>query len=221
MCINRNESNGSTSVLNEKRGVKNSLSLRGIIPGLFLILLVDALALIGMWPSSGTVNLAFSLVLLALPWATIVVTRKSVTNLGYQRAQALRALGWGVVAGGLWRITSVLINLWSIRLGNGYFGWISPVIGAIVWVPLVEETYFRGYLGRALSTSIGLWPGIVAQALLFTLQPVHLSQGLVALISVFGFGVLTGWIQTRFDSIWSAWGAHAFANVLPLLFYFT
>jgi membrane protease YdiL (CAAX protease family) len=208
------------SMLDENLKVTNSLSLRAIIPGLFLILLVDALAFIGMWPSTGIVNLAFSLVLLVLPWATLVVTRKSVTNLGYQRAQALRALGWGMVAGGLWRITSILINLSGIKLGYSYIDWISPVLGAIVWVPLVEETYFRGYIGRTLSTSIGLWPGIVAQALLFTLQPVHLSQGLIALISVFGFGVIAGWIQNRFDSIWAAWGAHAFANVLPLLILF-
>jgi membrane protease YdiL (CAAX protease family) len=206
--------------LNEKSGVANSLSLGAIIPGLLLILLVDALALIGLWPSSGSVNLVLSLVLFVLPWVTIVVTRTSVKKLGYRHTQFLRTFGWGMVAGGLWRIFSILLNMWAIRLGDNYTNWISPLIGAVVWVPLVEETYFRGYIGRALSNSIGFWPGIVAQALLFTLQPVHLSQGLMALISVFGFGVLAGWIHTRFDSIWSAWGAHAFANLLPLIIYF-
>jgi membrane protease YdiL (CAAX protease family) len=208
------------ALLNEKLRADNSLSLRAIFPGLFLILLVDALAILGIWPS-GSVNLVFSLVLFLLPWATLVVTRTSVNKLGYRQTQFLRTFGWGMVAGGIWRIFSVLINLWVIRLGGNELNWISSIMGAIIWVPLVEETYFRGYIGRALSNSIGLWPGIVTQALLFTLQPVHLSQGYLALISVFVFGVLAGWIHTRFDSIWSAWGAHAFANFLPLLIAFT
>jgi len=203
--------------LNEKSFVINALSMRMVFPGLILILLVDALALFGIWPISGPLNLLLSLVFLVLPWATLVVTRTSPMKIGYRSTQFLRSFGWGLVAGGIWRIFSILINLWALRLGEPTMNWISPILGAIIWVPLIEETYFRGYIGRALSSSIGLWPGILVQALLFTFQPVHLSQSPLALISVFGFGVVAGWIHIRFDSIWSAWGAHAFANILPML----
>jgi membrane protease YdiL (CAAX protease family) len=209
------------TVQSEKNREEEYLPLRAVIPGLILILLVDLLALSKVWPVSGSVNLVLSLVLFLLPWVTLVVTRNSILTLGYHRKQIIRVFGWGMVAGGTWRIVSMLINIWGIHLGEQNLIWISQIFGAIVWVPLVEETFFRGYLGRALAGSIGIWPGILAQALLFTFQPVHLSQGALALASVFGFGVLAGWIQKRFNSIWSAWGAHAFANILPLLVYFT
>jgi membrane protease YdiL (CAAX protease family) len=122
-----------------------------------------------------------------------------------------------MVAGGVWRLLSMLINLWWVQLGSNPAVGISQLFGALIWIPLVEETFFRGYLGRALSASLGMWPAILIQALLFTLQPVHWQQGHFALISIFGFGFLAGWLERRFNSIWAPWGAHAFANLLAIL----
>lgn len=196
--------------------ISSALPFRLILPGLVLILLVDALAVSGLWPSSPFINQILPLIMLVLPWVTLVVSRERVWSLGYRQDQVFRAFGWGMVAGGFWRVISILINFWSVELGAALSA--APVfIGAILWVPLVEETFYRGYLGRTLIQKLGLWPGIILQALLFSLFPVHLTQGSMALLSIFGFGMLAGWIQHHFDNIWSAWGAHAFANVLPLL----
>lgn len=193
------------------------LSLRAVAPGFILILLVDILTVSGIWPKLGWINNLLSLTLVCLPWATLIVLRKPIESLGYQQKDFLRILGWGVVAGGLWRLVSIVFNLWWVDLGALNLAWISRFLGAIVWIPLVEETFFRGYLGRAFSKGIGVWPGILLQALLFTLQPVHWNQGGIALLSIIGFGLLAGWLQQHWDSIWSSWGAHAFANLLPLL----
>ncbi len=193
------------------------LPIRSVLPGLILIVVVDVLALLGLWPVSNQINQALSLVLLVLPWATLLVLRKPAKALGFEQRQSLRAFGWGMIAGGLWRIISLLINLWAVDLGVSTQAGLTALFAAFVWVPLVEEPFFRGYLGRAFSGVLGLWPGIFLQAALFTFQPVHLNQGTLALISVLGFGILAGWIQYRFDNLWSAWGAHAFANFLPLL----
>ena len=197
-----------------------SLSLRAVTPGLIVIFLVDLLTVSGLWPGLGWHNLLLTLVLVSLPWITLVVLGKPVQSLGFCRREFLRSIGWGVVAGGFWRLLSILFNLWWVDLGElGLMG-IPQLVSALIWIPLVEETFFRGYLGRALSGSIGSWPGILLQAGLFTLQPAHWNQGGLALLSVLGFGVLAGWLAQRWNSLWPAWGAHAFANLLPRLVYF-
>lgn len=194
--------------------------LRAIMPGLIMIALVDGMTVVGLWPSGGWINHALPLILVSVPWATAFILRLPVRSFGYHRRQFLRVLGWGIVAGGYWRLASLLFNLWMLKPGPSLPGFVPPVISALIWIPLVEETFFRGYLGRALSGSIGVWPGIILQAILFTFQPVHWGQGGVALVSILVFGVLAGWLQERWDSIWPAWGAHAFANLLPLFFVF-
>jgi membrane protease YdiL (CAAX protease family) len=88
---------------------------------------------------------------------------------------------------------------------------------AILWVPFVEETFFRAYIGRSISRSWGVIPGIVIQALVFTLLPSHVAQGMWHMLSIFAFGVLAGWLLHVRRSLWAPWGAHAFANLLPLL----
>jgi membrane protease YdiL (CAAX protease family) len=39
-------------------------------------------------------------------------------------------------------------------------------------------------------------------------------------VSIFGFGLLAGWLMHVRSSIWAPWGAHAFANLLPMLVIF-
>ena len=198
----------------------DQLSLRAVAPGLILILLVDILTLCGFWPQQGWINHLLSLTLLSLPWVTLIVLRKPVRCLGYQRKDFLRIFGWGIVAGGFWRLLSIIFNLWWVNLGGLDVAWISRIVGALIWIPLIEETFFRGYLLRPLMTGIGVWPGILFQALFFTIQPVHWNQGGLALLSIFGFGLLAGWLQQHWDSIWPSWGAHAFANLLPMIVLF-
>ncbi len=55
------------------------------------------------------------------------------------------------------------------------------------------------------------------QAGLFALYPVHWNQGWLAIISILGFGILSGWLVERTGSVWIGWGAHGFANMLPSL----
>jgi len=132
---------------------------------------------------------------------------------GYTRDRGLADYGWGMVAGGIWRGLSMAFNLWSgwARIGWGVFSWI----GALVIIPLVEETFFRGYLGRALRLRVGKWPAILVQGILFALHPGHWAQGYLHLISIFLFGILAGWLMEKRGSIWASWGAHGFANILP------
>jgi membrane protease YdiL (CAAX protease family) len=99
--------------------------------------------------------------------------------------------------------------------GSAVLGW-GEVLSAVVFVPWIEETFFRGYLGRGLAGQWGFWPSLLIQSMLFAFHPVHWAQGWPHWISIFGFGCLAGWLVERRQSIWSAWGAHAFANLIPM-----
>ncbi len=206
----------TNQVLKEESGDPYSaLPLWAILPGLIFILVVDLLTVTG-WLGHAQVFLqTWSLVLAVIPWLTLLVIRGSPAMFGYTRDRALLDYGWGMVAGGIWRGLSMAFNLWWqggwTLIGWRVFGWVS----ALVLVPIVEETFFRGYLGRSLRLRVGRWASILIQGTLYTLHPGHWAQGYLHLISIFLFGILAGWLMENRGSIWTSWGAHGFANILP------
>jgi membrane protease YdiL (CAAX protease family) len=199
----------------EIEGTYSALPLWAILPGLIYILLVDFLTVTGWLESAQVLLPTWSLVLAVIPWVTLLVVRGSPSMFGYTKIRWLADYGWGMVAGGIWRGLSMAFNLWwqggCTEIGWGVLGWV----GALIFIPLIEETFFRGYLGRALRPRVGAWPAIFIQGILFSLHPGHWAQGHLHLISIFLFGILAGWLTERRGSIWAAWGAHGFANVLP------
>lgn len=194
-----------------------ALSLRAILPGLGVILALDLLAVSGLASRFDDLTNLLDIAIIIVPWATLYMLRAPSVVYGYRTRRAVAWYGWGALAGALWRGASMGLNY--LLLGaNAQIGLLNfSLLSALVIVPFAEETFYRGYLGRALSARFGFWIGILAQAALFTLHPTHWAQGPTALISIFAFGVLAGWLTMKTDSIWSAWGAHGFANVLPIL----
>ncbi len=190
--------------------------MRAVFPGLAFVVVLDVATVAGWLPEWRVLAVAWPWVLAALPWITLVVLRASPKALGYARRRAVLDYGWGMVAGGIWRGLSLALNL-SAASSADVLGWPGTLLAGLVWIPLVEETFFRGYLGRALVRRLGPFAGIVVQAVLFTLTPVHWAQGGLHLISIFGFGLVAGWLTEARRTLWSAWGAHGFANVLPWL----
>lgn len=185
-------------------------------PGLVLFLALEVMVLVGIMSYSARLQLLFSAAMIVLPWASVLISDAGLGELGYHPDRLLLHLGWGMVAGGTWRILSVLFNLWGLGI-SGLWAISTQLLAAVFWVPFLEETFFRGYLGKSLVNKFGALPGILIQSTLFTLLPAHTSQGAWNLISIFGFGLLAGWLMHVRKSIWAPWGAHAFANLLPLL----
>jgi membrane protease YdiL (CAAX protease family) len=201
-------------------GTYSALRLWAILPGLIYILVVDFLTVTGWLGFAQGFFQTWNIVLAVIPWVTLLVVRGSPSMFGYTRIRALVDYGWGMVAGGIWRGLSMAFNLWWqggwTEIGWGILGWI----GALVFIPLIEETFFRGYLGRGLRVRVGKWPAIFVQAILFSLHPGHWAQGYLHLVSILLFGILAGWLMERRGSIWAAWGAHGFANILPAILRF-
>lgn len=82
-----------------------------------------------------------------------------------------------------------------------------------VWVPFVEEVFFRGFLFAGLTARYGLYVGVAASAALFAL--VHFS--LAAIIPIFVTGILFALVYHTTRSIWIPIAAHSAQNLLALL----
>jgi len=193
------------------------LPLKSIVPGLTIIVVMNLLAVTGLWPNDPLWSMASTIVLFSMPWVTLIVLRQSPAVFAYRSDRAGLNYAWGVLAGAIWRGLSMLFNYRIIHAGSVPVGGINVLLIGLIWVPFIEETFFRGYLGKTLNANLGAAKGIILQAVLFTFQPVHWQQGWLSLISVFAFGVIAGWLVERWDSIWAGWGAHGFANVLPAI----
>lgn len=192
------------------------LPVAAVLPGLALILAMDLAPLLGLRGAAGALTRVWTPAALALPWLTILVLRRRPSALGYVRGRALAEYGWGMLAGAIWRGLGMAANaVWfrAVALGPSLPG----LLGALVWVPLIEETFYRGYLGPAFSRRFGRWAGILIQAALFTLHPGHWSQGWPAVAGILAFGVTAGWLVESRRTIWIAWGAHGLANLIPAL----
>lgn len=191
------------------------LPLKAIAPGLVVIAAMNILAVTGKWPQDPLWSMVSTIMLWVIPWATLIVLRRSPAVFAYRSEGAGSNYAWGVLAGAIWRGLSMLLNYRIIYAGSVPLEGVGMLFFGLIWVPFIEETFFRGYIGKTLNANIGPAKGILLQAVLFTFQPVHWVQGWPALISVFVFGIAAGWLVERWDSIWAGWGAHGFANVLP------
>lgn len=192
------------------------LAWRHIAPGLVYIALIDFLAVVGWLDALPWLRSLWVVPLVVLPWINVIAVPGRMKLMGYHRSGWLASFGWGAVAGGLWRIASLIFNLAMTASVGDTLGW-GEVSSAVLIVPWIEETFFRGYLGRGLSPRIGVGPSILIQSVLFTFHPIHWEQGWIHLISIFGFGVVAGCLVEHRQSIWASWGAHAFANLIPMV----
>lgn len=104
----------------------------------------------------------------------------------------------------------------------------DPVTLAVVSVvtlltaSVLEEIFYRGFLQTRLETLIGRWPAIAASSLLFAGmhlpthgQPGAVATGLATVLTFHGlFGVLCGYLWSRYRNIWIPITVHAITNLV-------
>jgi uncharacterized protein len=97
-------------------------------------------------------------------------------------------------------------------------GTVLALFVAVIMAPLVEETLFRGVLFQALRRRLGLWPGALLSALVFTVIHVEIvfSQP-VALAGLFSLGVFLAWAFHRTGSLLVPILGHAVFNGVSVL----
>jgi membrane protease YdiL (CAAX protease family) len=202
----------------------HSITWSGILPGLLFILALDVAYWLGGPVVRGVLErfgLVWSAAFIALPVAYVVSSGRSWRDLGYRRQGARRYYVWGLGIGAVWRLLDLLLAFGAggtMGLSPGgavtLLGWL---FNGLILVPLLEETFFRGYLQAGLEDRLGPLPAIVLQAALFAGHPYHAVQGPLKVSSIALFGVIAGVLYWRTRSIASVYGAHGMANVLPRL----
>lgn len=91
------------------------------------------------------------------------------------------------------------------------------VAGAVLFAPAAEELFFRGMLFPGLAKRVGVWPGIVLSAALFSL--LHMSAGagsasnLLVAALILPLGVLLAWLYQRRGTLVVPFVVHAIFNL--------
>ncbi len=204
----------------QSRSERPGVTFTGILPGLALIVGLEVAYFFGgaaMRQRLVATWGVWMLALVATPALYLLLARQPPSALGYRRERAFGLYMRGVAAGTLWRAFSMLTNYygwWDFLLGSALQDG-SWWLGVLMWIPFLEETFFRGYLQAGLEARLGPLLAIVLQALLFALHPTHAGQGPGAFPSILTFGLLAGVLYWRTRSIWILYGAHGVANLLP------
>lgn len=82
----------------------------------------------------------------------------------------------------------------------------------VLWTPIAEEAFFRGFVFAGLVSRLGVGPAILASGIIFSIF--HLSPGL--LVPVFITGTLLAWLYNRTRSLWASILVHAAQNAIAL-----
>jgi membrane protease YdiL (CAAX protease family) len=96
------------------------------------------------------------------------------------------------------------------KFGTGLTGFLFALVLGAVIAPVVEETFFRGFLFPAFRKKCPFWMAASASGLIF--GAVHLVPGAIVPLSAAGF--LWAWLRERTGSIWPPMATHALNNAL-------
>ena len=88
-------------------------------------------------------------------------------------------------------------------------------IVAVIVAPIVEETYFRGWIFTSLRQSWGRWPAVIISALLFGLAHYELTH--LYALAVFPLGLILAALRERTGSAGTSMLFHAANNLIAVL----
>jgi membrane protease YdiL (CAAX protease family) len=197
-----------------------------IVPALIFVAGLDVLYLVGGWWLQAFIETN------AFLWTILIVFFPVLAML--QRRVNLRALGFrndlpgvwqfpgllyasGALVGAGWRSCDLLTGFQFSPVGEAWSNQstIVALLNGLIVIPLVEESFFRGFLQAGLREKMESRWAIAVQAILFALHPAHLAQDGFHFILFLLFGLMAGWIYDKTKSIYPLLAAHGVANILP------
>ena len=135
-----------------------------------------------------------------------------------------------LLAAGIWIIAFAAAAGWSALMISAGPEWLKPpdsagrlteefganlgglLIVVVLWGPLGEEIFFRGFVLPGLVRRFGAPAAVVVSSALFAVF--HVDPG--TLVPTFLLGAALAWIYLKTDSIWPAVVAHGLQNALAL-----
>ena len=97
----------------------------------------------------------------------------------------------------------------EIGLGGPAVIW-SLAFVVVLWGPLAEEVFFRGFIFSGLRRRMGFAGAAVVSSIIFALF--HVDPRVM--VPIFVTGMLLAWLYHRTGSVWSSFAAHAMQNAL-------
>ena len=94
-------------------------------------------------------------------------------------------------------------------LGGGLFMLVN-LFALTVWVPLIEETFFRGFLLQALASRFGAEIAVLITSLIFAVSHLHVG----VFVPVFFSSILISWLFVASKSIWVPILTHSLQNLI-------
>lgn len=88
---------------------------------------------------------------------------------------------------------------------------ILLLAGVAVFVPIVEETAFRGFLTDWLARRLRPWVAVLISAALF-----GVIHGFTAALPVAGIGLVCGWLRLRTGGLWLPVALHGLINGIAI-----
>jgi uncharacterized protein len=143
-------------------------------------------------------------------------------RLGFRRFRP-SALGWVALAFGVYivlaSVYTILFNPPQDDLPNQLGADESTLLAVVTGIfvigvaPVVEETFFRGFLYQALRNSWGVWLAIPASAVIFS--AVHLTPDKFVQLAILGCALAFVFYKT--ESLWPCIMLHALNNTLAFI----
>lgn len=101
--------------------------------------------------------------------------------------------------------------MWIMQETNPWFD-VLAVFNTVVLAAVCEEALFRGFLLRGLKRVIGGDAAVIFSAALFALG----HDSVMALLPIFSFGLVLGYVYDRTGSLWVPIGLHAAFNAATM-----
>ena len=150
-----------------------------------------------------------------------------IAALGFRRAAGRRPY---LFAAGVWIAALAAAAAWSALMMWVGPEWLKPpdsagglteefganlgglIVVAVVWGPVGEELFFRGFVLPGLIRRLGVPAAVVVSSGLFAVF--HVDPG--TLVPTFLLGAALAWIYLKTGSIWPSIMAHGIQNALAL-----
>ena len=103
-------------------------------------------------------------------------------------------------------------------ISHGYLSLIIALLSIAVFVPVMEELMFRGFVLDLASEAYGRWAAIFISAILFALiHPLYI----LTVLNAFWAGLIYGYLRICTNSLWPSILLHSFWNshIILLAFY--
>lgn len=186
------------------RGLFGSIDFPATLPGALFLLAVFLVGSVGI-VGGGLFGLA------GVSW----------DRLGWRKERLLRHIGRGILAAiviGIVTMAGALVAVKFCGLQPPEMGTATPQFNVLELLMSVcfgffiaswqEENLFRGYLQPLLIERLGLWPGIIGQAALFSIAHLGWYPSWHFFVFAFAAGLILGWLRGRDGSLVAAFVAH-------------